>query len=135
MPFSGDEYDRHSSDSVSTGESESDGNAQFESVFCVGNFCIDISQFHNFGKFGKVENHENQGWVPFHPDQAKGTVITDNFDVKAYTLETAQNFEQEQLFSHPLYVLLRFVALETFYYSMWAHATCCKNEPITTNSG
>jgi len=91
---------------------ESNPEVEFECIFCVGNFFIDLSEFHNFGK---VENYVAQGWISFDPlIQAQGTAITESMKVKAYTPETAQSFEQEKHLSSSLHVLLKFPKTQRF---------------------
>jgi len=54
---------------------------EFECIFCVGSFFIDLAQFHSFGK---VENYVARGWISFDAlIQAPGTVITESMEVKA----------------------------------------------------
>jgi len=88
MDWSADERDDRVSDALSIDEGRQD--LEFECIFCVGNFFIDLSQFHNFGE---VENYDNQGWIFFDAlNQAQGAVITEDMNVKSYTLENAQAF-------------------------------------------
>ena len=110
MDFSADEHDDQISDTTSMGENNHE--IESECIFCVGNFFIDLSQFHNFGE---VENYDNKGWISFDAlSQARGAVITEDMNVKSYTLENAQAFEQERHFSSSLHVLLKFPKTQRF---------------------
>jgi hypothetical protein len=110
MDWSADERDDHVSDASSIGEGHQD--LEFECILCVGNFFIDLSQFHNFGE---VENYDNKGWISFDAlSQARGAVITEDMNVKSYTLQNAQAFEQERHFSSSLHVLLKFPKTQRF---------------------
>ena len=110
MESSADELDDHDCDAMSIGESNQD--LEFECIFCVGNFFIDLSRFH---KFGQVENFVNQGWKSFDAlSQAQGVVITEDMNVESYTLENAQAFEQEGHVSSTLHVLLKFPKKQRF---------------------
>jgi hypothetical protein len=110
MDWSPDEHDDHVSDAMSIGEGHQD--LEFECIFCVGNFFINLSRFHNFGEF---ENFDNQGWISFDASsQAQGSVITEDMNVTSYTLENAQAFEQEGHFSSSLHVLLKFPKTQRF---------------------
>ena len=107
---SADELDDHDFDAMSSGKSNQD--LEFECIFCVGNFFIDLSRFH---KFGQVENFVNQGWKSFDAlSQAQGVVITEDMNVESYTLENAQAFEQEGHVSSTLHVLLKFPKTQRF---------------------
>ena len=109
MDFSADDDDQIS-DTTSMGDSNHD--IESECIFCVGNFFVDLSRFHNFGK---VENFDNQGWTSFDSlSQAQGTVITETMNFKSYTPETAQAFEQEKRLSSSLHVLLKFPKTQRF---------------------
>ena len=110
MQFSMDDHGEQISDEMPMVENNQE--IELECIFCVGSFFIDLSEFHNFGK---VENYVAQGWVSFDAlVQTQGTFITENMKVKAYTLETAQAFEQEKYLSSSLHVLLKFPKTQRF---------------------
>ena len=55
-----DDHDEQISDDMPMVESNQE--IEFECIFCVGSFFIDLSEFHNFGE---VENYVAQGWISF----------------------------------------------------------------------
>ena len=79
MQFLMDDLDEQISDDMQMDETNQE--IDFECIFRVGSFFIDLSEFHNFGK---VENYVARGWIPFDASiQAPGTVITESMEVKA----------------------------------------------------
>ncbi len=79
MQFSMDDLDEQISDDMQMDETNQ--KIDFECIFRVGSFFIDLAQFHTFGQ---VENYVARGWISFDAlIQAPGTVISESMEVKA----------------------------------------------------